>query len=246
MATLNTPRARGGLWVAVLLAVALSAALAGCGSSDNGVASKSGKEILAASKAAAEGADSVHVVGKSSQGRLTLSINLELGRNGGRGQVSLFGLDYEAIRIGDTVYVKGSPTFYKTVLSPTAKVPQGTWVKAPANSGKLGQAASFTELRPQLDRMLSSPGSVTKGASTTVNGQKAIELKETTKLYKGVLYVATTGKPYPIALVKNGGKAKSEREKGRTVFSKWDEDVSLSAPSPVVDVGSLARSAVEP
>ncbi len=237
MATLNTPRARGGLWVAVLLAVALSAALAGCGSSDNGVASKSGKEILAASKAAAVGADSVHVLAKSAQGRLTLAINLALGRNGGRGRVSLFGLDYEVIRIGDTAYVKGSPAFYKrlgAILGKTLRVPAGTWLEGSATKGPLSQPVAFTDRPSELDRLLSTPGSVTKGASTTINGQKVIELKEATKVYKGVLYVATTGKPYPVLLVKSGG-----REKGRTTFSGWDEEVSLSAPSPSVDVSTL-------
>ena len=243
MATLHNARARGGLWVAValtvLLAVALSAALAlsGCGSSDNGVLYKSAKEILAASKEAAEGASSVHVVGKNSQGRVSVSINLSLARNGGRGQVSFLGLDYEVIRISGTVYVKGSPAFYSRIgamLGTTLHVPPGTWIKASAKGGPLSQLAAFTDLTAELNRLLSTPGSVIKGSSTTVNGQKAIELREATKVYKGVLYVATTGKPYPVALVKSGG-----RERGRITFSGWGEEVSLSAPSPVVDIGSL-------
>ncbi len=227
---------RAVLWL-IPLGLAALLALSGCGSSDNGVSSKSGKEILAASKAAAVGASSVHVVGKSSQGRLTLAIDLSLTRNGGRGQVSFPGLDFEVIRIGDTVYVKGSPVFYSRVgaiIGKTLQVPAGTWLKGSVTRSALSQLVAFTDRASELDRLLSSPGSVTKGASTTVNGQKVIELKEATKVYKGVLYVATTGKPYPVALVKSGGK-----ERGRTTFSGWDEEVSLSAPSPVVDVDSL-------
>ena len=153
-----------------MLAVALAlVALAGCGSSENGVASKSGKEILAASKAAAESASSVHVVGKTSQGRLSLTINLSLASNGGRGQVSFLGLNFEVIRIASTVYVKGTQAFYKRLgaaLGATLHVPKGTWLKAPAGSGPLAQLAAFADLRGELDRMLSTPGSVTKGAST--------------------------------------------------------------------------------
>ena len=60
----------------------------------------------------------------------------------------------------------------------------------------------FTDLRGELNRLLSTTAPVAKGAKTTINGQKAIEVKEAAKLYKGLLYVATTGKPYPIQLVK--------------------------------------------
>ncbi|MFI4972859.1 MAG: hypothetical protein ACHP7H_09280, partial [Hyphomicrobiales bacterium] len=75
--------------LALLLTVALTAALTGCGSSGNGVASKSASEILAASKAAADSATSVHVAGKSSQGPLSITLNLDMASNGGRGQISL-------------------------------------------------------------------------------------------------------------------------------------------------------------
>ena len=221
------------------LAVALGLLLSGCGSSDNDVASKSGKEILAASKAAASSADSVHVVGKSSQGRLTIAVNLSLTTSGGRGQISFLGFDFEVIRIGNTVYLKGNHAFYKRLgdaLGTTLNVPQGTWLKAPASAGPLSQLAGLADLRGELNRLLSTPGSVVKGATTTVNEQKVVELKETTKVYKGSLFVATTGKPYPVLLVKSGG-----RETGRTTFSEWDEDFSLNAPSPSVELSSFKR-----
>ncbi len=218
----------------VLLALLLALAVSGCGSSDNGVAEKSGKEILAASKAAATGATSVHVVSKGAQGRLTLSSELELGKDEGRAKVSLLGTDFEVIDIGQTIYAKGSQAFYAQLLGTKAHVPQATWLKGSANNDELGQLASFTQLPARLDLLLSTPGAITKGVSTTVNGQKVIELKEATKVYKGVLYVAATGKPYPVALVKSG-----RRETGRTTFSDWDKGLAISAPSPSVDVRTL-------
>ncbi len=68
---LQSARARARAPLALLLAAALAvavAALAGCGSSGNGVASKSPSEILAASKAAALSASSVHVVEQQPRG----------------------------------------------------------------------------------------------------------------------------------------------------------------------------------
>jgi hypothetical protein len=226
-----------GLPALLLLALAILVPLAGCGSSDNGVASKSAKEILQASKAAAISASSVHVVGASRVQTSSSTINARLARVGGRSRVSLLGGGHEAIRIGNTVYVKGPQAFYANLsarLGKTLHVPSGTWLKAPAGSGPLRELAALTDLPRQLDVILSTSAALTKGASTTVGGQKAIALKEKAKLYEGVLYVATTGKPYPLLLVKNGG-----RERGRTRFSGWDRGVSLRAPSPAVDVSSL-------
>ena len=216
------------------LATACLLALSGCGSSDNGVASKSGKEILAASKAAAVSASSVHVLAKSAQGGLKFTSDSELGEDESRAKASFLGVDFEVIRIGQSIYAKGSQAFYARLLGSAAHVPQGTWLKGSAGSGKLGQLTSITELAGQLNRQLSTSRPVTKGATTTVNGQKVVELKEVGKLYKGALYVATTGKPYPIVLVKSG-----RRETGRTTFSGWDEDLSIGAPSPSVDVSTL-------
>jgi len=208
------------------LALLLAVALAGCGgSSGNGVTSKSPTEILAASKAGAVSATSVRVSSKNSQGPLLRTSNLELASNGGRAQVSAFGLAFELIRAGNTLYLRGTRAFYQRLGGSAAHVPQGAWLKAPANgSVQLAQLAAFTDLSGELNRLLSTSGPTAKGATTTVNGQKAIELKETAKLFSRSLYVATTGKPYPIQLVNRG------REAGLIRFSGWNEPVSLTAP----------------
>jgi hypothetical protein len=197
------------------------------------VASKSGKEILAAAKEAAQGAKSVHVVGRASQGSLSLTSDIALGRGSAHLSRAFGHLAYELTRIGGTLYVKGPASFLEFVTHKPVKIPPGTWLKGPAN-GKLAQLATLIDLPRELDLMLSTPGSVTKGARTTIRGQKVIELKEKTKVYEGALYVATSGKPYPLLFVKSGG-----RERGRTTFSEWDRGVSLSAPSPWVDVSTL-------
>ncbi len=218
-------------------ALAILVSFAGCGSSDNGVAAKSAKEILQASKAAAISASSVRVVGTSKVRGSSFAINARLARGSARARVSLLGLDYEVIRIGNTVYLKGSQAFYarlSTTLGKTLHVPKGTWLKAPASGGPLGELAALTDLPKELNLILSTSAYLTKGASTTIDGQKAIAIKEKAKLYEGTLYVASTGKPYPIELLKSGG-----RERGRTRFSGWGRGVSLRAPSPAVEVGGL-------
>jgi hypothetical protein len=229
-------RARALAPLALPLTVALAAALAGCGgSSGNGIASKSPAEILAASRAAAEGATSVHVVSRASQGRLSLTSDLELAGDRGRARVSFLGRTREVIRIGDTLYLKGYSAVYKRLgRSTDPHVPRGAWVKAPANSGRLVSLAALTNLRTELGLLLGSTVPLTKGATTAVNGQHAIELKEkTAKGFTGFLYIATTGTSYPIELVKHGA------ETGQITFSGWNEPVSLTAPANAVALSKL-------
>jgi len=215
--------------------------IAGCGSSSssssgNGVASKSPSEILAAAKTAAQSASSVHVAGSLNSGAtpLTLDLDLASGR-GGRGQISEGGLSFELIVIDNTVYIKGSPAFYSHFGgSAAAQLFQGKWLKAPTTSGELASLASLTNLGKLLAEALASSDTLVKGPTTTVAGQQVVELKDTTKT--GSLYVATTGQPYPIEIVKRGA------ETGHVSFTRWNASVTLAAPAAAVDLSQLQHA----
>ncbi len=218
--------------------LALAVLIAGCGSSSsgNGVASKSPSEILAAAKTAAQSASSVHVAGSLNSGAtpLTLDLDLASGR-GGRGQISEGGLSFELIVIDNTVYIKGSPAFYSHFGgSAAAQLFQGKWLKAPTTSGELASLASLTNLGKLLAEALASSDTLVKGPTTTVAGQQVVELKDTTK--NGSLYVATTGQPYPIEIVKRG------TETGHVSFTRWNASVTLTAPAGAVDLSQLQHA----
>ena len=224
--------------IAALLSVlALTFALAGCGgssSSDTGTASKSpGHQILEASKQAARQASSVHIVGTiSSEGKpITLDMELLAGK-GGKGTISQEGFKIQIIQTGGAVYINGSSDFYKHVTgsAPAAALLQGKWLKAPANSGELASLAELTDLSKLIDTALASHGTLSKGDTTTIEGQKAIPLKDTTK---GGTLVAATGKPYPLQITKEG------KESGKVTFNRWDQPVTLDAPSGAIDISKL-------
>ncbi len=214
-------------------------AIAGCGSSSssgNGVSSKSPSEILAASKAAADSASSVHVVGTLASNGTPITLNLSLATgHGGRGQISEGSLSFELIVVGDTIYIKGSPAFYSHFGgTAAAQLFQGKWLKAPISSGELGSLAALTNVGKLLDQTLTSHGTLAKGATTTVAGQAVIELRDTS--HNGSLFVATTGKPYPIEIIKHGS------ETGHITFTNWNQPVSLSAPSDAIDLSQLQHA----
>jgi hypothetical protein len=243
---LRSSRGRVGVLSPVLAAV-LSAALASCGSSGNGVAAKPASEILAASTAAAESASSVHILSTTKANGATITTNLQLASNDGRSALSLPGFSYEVMRIGGTVYVRGNKAFNGHLGqrlggaegATIAKLPAGTWMKAPATS-RLGTGlTALTNMRSELQSILRGD-TLAKGPETTVNGQHAITLHEAKKFYTRSLYIATTGKPYPIQIMRQPlTNVKALSQSAITTFSGWNAPIALSAPANTVDISQL-------
>jgi hypothetical protein len=211
----------------------LTLLLAGCGSSDNGVAAKPAHQILAAARTAAQSASSVHVIANSKvmNGR-PFKLDTSLSTQQGQARSSFFGFEFEVIRDGGTLYIKGNRAFDRRLESTQGvKVPLGVWLKGPTAS--VGQIGEVTDISKELPVILSGSGKVTKGAQVKLDGQPAITLKLTRKLYTGTLYVATTGQPYPLKLVKNG------QETGQTTFTNWNDPVTVTPPANAIEIAKL-------
>jgi hypothetical protein len=218
---------------ATSLCIALLALLGGCGSSSNGVASKSAIEILAASTMAAQNASSVRIGVRSGGGGATLTLNASLAKDASHAQLSLLSVRVEAIRTGDTIYIKGNRVFdARLERTLGVKIPSGAWLKGPA-SGPLGRIGGYTKMRREVSLILNDHDKVTKGPIVKLEGQPAIELREAHQLYTGRLYVATTGRPYPIKLIKRG------QESGQITFSGWNDPVTVSAPANALELSQL-------
>jgi len=223
-------------FVSLLLLAAALAVLAGCGSSStsgNSIASKSAEQILSESKLAADSATSVHVAGslKSGGSPVTLNLNLVAGK-GAQGELSENGASFKLILLDGTAYISGSPAFYRSLGgSAAAQLLDGKWLKASASSGEFASFGSLANMRELLDTTLASHGTLTKGATTVVNGQQAIAITDNSK--SGTLYVATTGKPYPVQITKGGS------ESGKIGFDNWNKPVTITAPSSSVDLAEL-------
>jgi hypothetical protein len=222
------------------LSALVALALASCGgssgsssdSSSNGVTSKSANQIVAAATNAVGSVNSVHVAGKvlSSGQNVTLDLNLLNGK-GGKGSMSQNGLGFKIVAVGPEVYINGSSAFWtKFGGSAAAGLLSGKWLKAPA-SGQLSSLATLTDVQKLFSQLLSSHGKLEKGKTTTVQGQQVVAVNDTTHV--GTLYVATTGKPYPIEISKTGSDG------GQLVFDHFNQPVTLTAPAHAIDISQL-------
>ncbi len=218
------------LGVAAVIAVAAPCAAIAAG--DNGVASMTASAIVAAASKAVTGVQSVHVAGAigTSGGPITLDLDLAAGR-GGKGTMSENGLSFQIIDTGKYVYIDASAGFWKHFGgNAAATLFAGRWLKSPAG-GQFASLASLTNVSALFGSLLSADGALTKGTQTTVDGQPVIPL--TDKVHGGTLYVATTGKPYPIEISKPG------TDGGRIDFSKFGQSVSITAPAHSIDLSQL-------
>jgi hypothetical protein len=231
--------------LASLLATALPVFLAGCGgSSQEGITTEPAAQILAASVNAARNARSVQVTSRSRLGRTPADFELQLaGEEGGRARSTVGDSHGEVIRVGDTVYLKAGQILAQRLEKTTgAHVTPGTWLQLPATNAQVASSAFLTKPDGELIYLLKTPTlSLTKGPIVTIDGQKAIELKTQGKLYTGKIYVAATGTPYPIEIVRY--RARQGEGASRTTFVGWNKPVSLPPPPKATQLASLEHEA---
>ena len=198
----------------------------------NGIASKSANGIVAAALAAIDNAKSAHISGTVVSGGSAISLDLDLvSGKGGRGQMSEGGLSFQIEVVSNEVYINGSPAFWRHFGGEAAaELFQGKWLKAPA-SGQFASLAQLNNLHELLGTVLSTHGALVTGPTSTVDGQSAASVHDTTK--DATLYVAATGTPYPLEIVKSGSQG------GRLTFSRFNESVPLTPPPNAIDISQF-------
>jgi hypothetical protein len=224
-------------------ALVLTAAfLAGCGShgssaKPNGEASKPPDQVLADAKAAATSASSVHVSGSIVSGGTPITLDLVMARGkGAKGSMSTGGLQFDLVRIGDTAYIRGSDAFYEHFAgAAVAQLLHGKWLKASTGKGRFRSLGPLTSVDALFAEISSGHGKLVNDGKTTYEGQQVVAIRDTSD--NSQLYVAATGKPYPVAIV--GGK---NGQSGTITFSNWNEAVSLTPPKDSIDISQLGES----
>ena len=212
--------------------------LAGCGghgssASANGEASKSADKVLADAKAAADSARSARVSGNIVSDGTPIKLDLSMGSGQAKGSMSTSGLSFDLIRIGNTAYIQGSDDFYKHFAgAAVAQLLHGKWLKASISSGRFASFEPLTSISLLFDKVASNHGKLANDGAKTFDGQKVVEIRDTSDNSK--LYVAATGKAYPVAIV--GGK---KGQSGTITFSDWNKPLQVSAPKGALDISKL-------
>jgi hypothetical protein len=226
----------------VAAAAAVIVALGGCSSSastgaadavaaganGNGIEKKTAAEIVAASKAAAEAAAEVHIKGTADGTDIDARLALDVG------DVKLVhnGEHVEVMRVGSDHYLMGDTAFWTEAASATAAAKlAGKWVKLTAEQAKAYE--KFLSVPTFFDGMYQSSGTPTKGDVGTVDGVETVALTDTDG---SKLYIATTGKPYPVK-VANAGTSGDQ-----VTLTEWNvpiTDVTAPPAGSVVDASTL-------
>ena len=202
---------------------------------DNGVSALSAEQILTKAKTALGAANAVHIKGTGVDDDGTVKIDMRYGPDGAVGSFIVSGQRLDLRRVGEVVYIKGDASFWTTFANASvAKLLGGKYVKTSLTDDDLGDLAAATDLSASVDDFLEPDGTISKGGPTTIAGQPAIGLVSKDKT-DGTLYVATTGRPYPLS-VEGGGNS--------VTFTGYGEALTVTAPpaAEVVDQSVLPGS----
>jgi hypothetical protein len=206
---------------------------AGCGggssSSSNGEATKSGSQVLADAKAATAGATGVHISGTCDDAGKNVALDLVLSQDGGRGFIAQGGARADIARVGDTAYIRASSAFWEKYAGAgaAAQLLHDKWLKGSATKQPFMAFGRFLSIKGLIDDYFKTYAKLTNLGEKTYKGQTVVAIRDSRD--QGILYVAATGTPYPVAAV--GG--------GSISFVDWDKAVSVSTPKGAIDIGAL-------
>jgi hypothetical protein len=215
------------------LALAIALVLSSCAAPANGIATKSAPAIVDAAGAALVSAHTFEIQATSGGSGSPASVTFKIeGQNVGEGRFVTSSLSFQAEELHGTDYFR-SQTLWSQVGGPTLQGALGNrWVYISASS------STATELTAVFGTLTSPPNlakQLTKDAQTsvrgklgTVDGEPVISISEPKA---GTIYVATTGKPYPLRW--------EQGSVGRVVFSNFGAHFHIVAPKDAVNLAPI-------
>lgn len=193
--------------VALALALASSAtlALAGCGDS-NPLGGESGAQIAGQAVSDLKSAPAFTISGSVVDSGLSLILDLGYKNPSScQGTVGINGKgSFELVAINGTAWIKPDTTFWQSYAGAKAQqaiaILGGKYLKASGSDSYVAGLAKLCTVG-QLSSAFTTPGAVTKGKPTTVNGQNAVPLTNTAG---ATLYVSDTSSPQILQLSSGG------------------------------------------
>jgi hypothetical protein len=223
--------------------VVLALVVAGCGGggspskggSNNGEASKSAKQITLDSVKAAESATFMRINGNVTCSGQPVGLDAFISKNGdgAKAALTIGGKPVQLVVSGKDGYVAAEPTVWSQFPGVNgAAIGQfldGRPLKFPVNNAKFAELVACAGPSALFAQLKADAGSATNKGETKYNGQSVVAVDGT----NGTLYVATSGNPYPVALVKKG------KGGGTIKFSAWNQPFSVPVPTNAVDLSQV-------
>ncbi|MGW5273890.1 hypothetical protein ACWEQP_15150 [Streptomyces sp. NPDC004044] len=243
---------RATAWAATAALGLTSGGVLGAGTAraDEPIDTLSARQIADRSSDALLGARSMHLSTRSApaDGGAPTTLDVSVDRAGNcTGSVGLGGKQgsVRIVKRGDTVWVRPDAQFWKNrdsrVGSALAAILAGRYMKGSASDPRLGGLSSACDLatfqKVVSDNAKSDKGTLTKGKKTTLAGAPVVPLVRAWHGQKLTMYVAATGKPYPLRIDATGGSPKADATVG---FSAFDKPVPTTTPPPdeTVDINA--------
>lgn len=204
---------------------------------DNGVAALPADDILIRARTALRTATAVRIRGVVEDGRERISLDIRYSGADASGVIGQRGQVLEFRRLGAVVYLKGDRRFWlANGGEAVARLLAGAWLKVPMTDKELGDFTELTDLTKAAANLLPPAGTLTTGGRKVVGGVPAIGL-DANALAGGALYVATTGKPYPLLIEAEPGSA----GENRLAFSEYGKRRPVTPPpaGQVIDSTAL-------
>jgi hypothetical protein len=199
----------------------------------NGVEAKSADEILRTAAEAFRGARSVRLVGRIAGGDESVDLDVRLGRDVSQGALTQKGAKLEIIATGGNLYMRGRQFWVKNAPASIASQVGDRWARLPV--GGMRESLTFKEL-VSLDsfaeRGLKPSGKISKGPRGTVEGTKAIALKDADG---SLLWIAMTGPAYPLRI----GSSPADGSQNSISFRDYDAPLNVEAPADSIDFNQV-------
>jgi hypothetical protein len=217
----------------IAVAVGAGVLVAACGSSgpaSNGVANETASQILTAAINAMKSASSGSVSGTEVQSGKTESISGTFFADDADVTLVTNGETIKVIKVGTNDYIQAPSAYWASSGVPSsdlAKVNE-VWISIPDSTAHLG--SDFT-LSGFASSLTTDVGTLTKGATSTIGGQAVIAIMSSTQ--NGILYVATTGTPYPVEATKSASGG------GSLTFSGWNQGSTPTVPADAKTITEL-------
>jgi hypothetical protein len=203
--------------------------------SSNRIAAKRPGQILAAAQAALASSTSVHMRGTIRTSGQLFTFDVILTKSGAKGSVTgpLAGVrraSVDFVAAGRRMYLRSSTLWRKVGGATLAALLDNRWVRVPSRSMR-GFPWVSTAAFARVLTTGSSDKARSVGRATVVDGQPVVPVKTRDE----IVYVATTGTPFPVRVVPASRRVGS----GGADFLDYDAPVSIAVPAGALDFSHL-------